>query len=166
MNFQFYIEKLNNCEEFKKFKKENKDAFLCSCFFDFDFKGKDNKQHLDYYVPSKKELFSFQLENNCKKEKMELFKEEDLRKIPEDIKIDFNEIGNLVFKKLKDEKIKNKVQKAMFSLQKKNKKEMLIGTIFISNLGLVKMNIDLEKKQVTDFEKKSFFDMMNIFKRK
>jgi len=81
MNPQFYLEKLKNSEEFEKFKKENPSAFLCSAFFSIDksggnkslttsskrgqSKGKDNKQHFDFFNEGK--IFSFQVEDNCKK---------------------------------------------------------------------------------------------------
>ena len=53
MNLQFYLEKLFASDEFKKFKKENKDAYFCSGFFSIDKQGRDNQQHLDFYIPSK-----------------------------------------------------------------------------------------------------------------
>jgi len=43
---------------------------------------------------------------------------------------------------------------------------MLIGTVFISMLGLLKVRIDVEKMKIVLFEKKSFFDMMSIKKKK
>ena len=52
MNLQFYIEKLEHSEVFKKFIKDNSKAFLCSGFFVIDKEGKeDDKIHLDYFVP-------------------------------------------------------------------------------------------------------------------
>lgn len=36
MNFQFYLEKLFESEEFAEFKKEFPDAYLCSGFFVID----------------------------------------------------------------------------------------------------------------------------------
>ena len=64
MNFQFYLEKLSNSDIFKKFKKENKGAYLCSGFFSIDIHGKDNQQHLDFYSSSKNKMVSFQLEKS------------------------------------------------------------------------------------------------------
>ena len=32
----------------------------------------------------------------------------------------------------------------------------LIGTIFVSGMGILKVTIDLDKKQIIDFEKKSY----------
>ncbi|MCX6743802.1 MAG: hypothetical protein NT116_06255 [Candidatus Parcubacteria bacterium] len=51
-------------------------------------------------------------------------------------------------------------------MQSKDKKNYLLGTIFISGLGILKVKIDLDEKKITDFEKKSFFDMMKIVKKK
>ena len=54
----------------------------------------------------------------------------------------------------------------IFSLQNKDGKDFLIGTIFISGLGLLKINVNLEGNIITEFEKKSFFDMMKIIRKK
>ena len=59
MNFQFYLEKFFSNKHFQEFKEKNKKAFPCSCFFVIDKKGKDNKQHFDYFTPEDKKLFSF-----------------------------------------------------------------------------------------------------------
>ena len=66
MNLRFYLEKLYASKEFEQFRKENLKAFLCSGFFIIDKQGKDNKQHFDFYIPSKKKMFSFQLEGGIK----------------------------------------------------------------------------------------------------
>jgi hypothetical protein len=47
-----------------------------------------------------------------------------------------------------------------------DKKDVLIGTIFLSGLGLIKADIDLEENIFTEFEKSSLFDMMKIVKGK
>jgi len=62
MNLQFYLEKLKTSKLFSEFKKENPSAYFCSGFFTMDFEGQDNQRHLDFYIPEKKELFSFKLD--------------------------------------------------------------------------------------------------------
>ncbi|RLG12017.1 hypothetical protein DRN73_03845, partial [Candidatus Pacearchaeota archaeon] len=62
--------------------------------------------------------------------------------------------------------VKKQIQKILFSLQTKNKKNYLIGTIFISGFGLLKVNINLSEIKIIDFEKKSFFDMIKITRKK
>ena len=68
MNSHFLLEKLISSEEFKKFKKENPDSYLCSGFFVIDLESKtpDNKYHFDYYVSDSKNTFSFELEDGVK----------------------------------------------------------------------------------------------------
>jgi hypothetical protein len=61
-------------------------------------------------------------------------------------------------------KITNKIQKLIFSLQNVDKKDVLIGTIFLSGLGLIKVDVDLAENIFTEFEKKSLFDMIKIVK--
>lgn len=163
MNLQFYFEKLRASEIFKKFMKENPSAFFCSGFFSQDFNGQDNKQHFDFCVGEK--IFSFEVENNCiKKENQNLGGE--LQRVSEEVNFDFNEIENLIREKMRQENIKNKLQKILLSLQNFNGKDFLIATVFISGLGILKFDIDILKKEITKFEKKSFFDMMKIFRKK
>jgi len=168
MNFQFYFEKLTESKDFKKFVDENKDAFLCSGFFAVDKKGEDNKQNIDYFVPSLNKMFSFKLELD---KDVELVPVEDFgenfkpEKIPDNLDFDFNYIEKLIEGEMFDKKISNKIEKLLFSLQSKDKKSYLLGTIFLSGLGLLRVKIDLDQKKIVEFEKKSFFDMMKIVKK-
>ena len=168
MNFQFYIEKLKNSESFKKFIAENKDAFPCSGFFVIEFSKSDhpdNKQHFDYFVPSKKKMFSFKLEEDCRIVPIEIIGNTELIPISLNHEFNFDDIANLIAKRMKKDSITNEVQKILISMQNKDKKDYLVGTVFISNFGLIKVNIDLNKMKITDFEKKSFFDMLKIVKK-
>ena len=166
MNFQFYLEKLFASKKFQEFMKENKDAYPCSGFIVRDFEGSDNKTNFDYYVPSIKKMFSFKLEDDCAKIPVEQIPEIPPQKIKMNYSFDFEEIKKIIETKITEESIKNKMQKMLFSLQSKEKKDYLLGTIFLSGMGLLKVNIDLEKMKITAFEKKSFFEMVNIFKKK
>lgn len=169
MNFQFYIEKLKNSDSFKEFINENKDAFFCSGFFVMEFsnsKHPDNKQHFDYYIPSKNQMFSFKLEEDCKMVPVELIDNRELKPVSTDYKFDFNEIANIIAGEMKKKNIINEVQKILLSMQYLDGKDYLVGTVFISNFGLIKINIDLSDMNVTHFEKKSFFDMLKITRNK
>ena len=50
----------------------------------------------------------------------------------------------------------------MFSLQNFEEMDSLICTVFISMLGMLRVNIGLSDKKITQFEKKSFFDVVKI----
>ena len=105
-------------------------------------------------------IFSFQLEDGFKIVPLENLSGQVLDKLSESIDFDFEEVEKMVREKMQEEKVDKEIQKILFSLQKLNEKNFIVGTVFISGLGLVKINIDLEDKKVTDFEKKSFFDML------
>jgi len=164
MNFQFYLEKLMASDNFKNFIDEHKDAVPVSGFFVIDLEGKDNKQHFDYFVPSINKMFSFQLENKCDLVPVELIGEKP-EKIAMNYNFDFSDIKNLVQKEMTAKNITNKVQKLLFSLQHKDKKDYLVGTVFISNFGMLKVNIDITDMKIVDFEKKSFFDILRVTKK-
>ncbi len=167
MNSQFLLEKLKSSEEFKNFKKENPSAYLCSGFFVIDIENKEpkNQYHLDFFVPENKKTFCFELEEGIKLVPLERY-EQVLEKVSLNYGFDFEEIEKIISREMEFKKINNKIQKIIFSLQNVKGKDMLLGTIFVSGFGMVKANIDLKEKIVTDFEKKSFFDMMNIIRKK
>jgi hypothetical protein len=167
MNSQSLLEKLKSSEEFKKFIKENPNAYFCSGFFMIDLenkKGSDNKYHFDFFVPDSKKTFSFELEAGIRVVPLERY-EQVLEKISSDLVFDFDEIEKIILRGMEEKRIKNKIQKMIFSLQNLEKRDLLFGTIFISGFGMVKVNIDLKEKRITDFEKKSFWDMFNIMRR-
>ncbi len=65
---------------------------------------------------------------------------------------------------MKKENIENKLQKIILSMQKREGKTFLTGTVFISMLGMIAVNIELPEMKIERFDKKSFFDIMKIVK--
>ena len=165
MNLQFYLEKLFESDIFKKFRKENKDAYLCSGFFSIDRQGKDNQQHLDFYVPSEKKIFSIKLEKNIELAPLENYDERIPEKLKENLDFDFDEIENIIINKMKEENVNKQIQKLLFSFQNMKGKNFLIGTIFISGMGILKVTISLDENKIISFEKKSILDMFKIIKK-
>ncbi len=166
MNFQFYVEKLKESGKFKEFIKKNKKALLFSGFFINDKVGEDNKQHFDFYIPGKKKMFSFQLEKDCEISENEIPDNNVPEKVDMNVEFEFNDIEEMIKKRMDNEKIKNKIQKLLFSLQSIKGKPFLIGTVFVSMYALLRVNIDLSKMEIIDFQKKSFFDMIKVSDRK
>jgi hypothetical protein len=144
--------------------KENPGAHLCSGFFTMDKEGKDNKRHFDFYVPKTKKMFSFKLEDGVEMMPIDIV----IDKIPDKLDIDFDfefeEIEKMLEGEMKKKEIKSKIQKIILSLQDLKGKPFLVGTIFISMLGLLKVQIDISDMKIVEFEKKSFFDMMKRLK--
>jgi hypothetical protein len=170
MNFQFYLEKLFASEYFEKFMNEFPDAYPCSCFFSLDVDGKDkvnnDKYHFDYFVPSVKKLFSFKVEDGCERIPVEMLDDKVSEKIGCNYSFDFEDVKALILERMKADGIKSDLQKLLFSLQNLGGEDYLVGTVFLSGLGMLKVNIDISEMKITDFEKKSFMDMVNVFKKK
>jgi len=166
MKLKFYEEKLESSDVFKEFKKENPKAYLCSAFIVVDKEGKNNKIHLDYFIPEKKEMVSFHLSDEISKVPLETYDD----KIPEKVllngSLSLGEIEEIIENKMKVENLTNKIQKIILSLQKINGEDILAGTVFITMLGMIKIKINAKNKNVVDFEKKSLMDIMNVLKRK
>ena len=169
MNLQFYLEKLQSTTPFKNFLKENPKAFLCSGFFVISKENKkgekDEKTHLDFFSPEKEKVFSFDMNDNGKIIPLENF-EKNPERISENCKLDFEEMEKLILEEMEKQKIKTKIQKLIFSLQAKDKKDFAIGTAFIPMLGIIKFEIDLQKNKVQNMEKKSLFDLVKITSKK
>ncbi len=165
MNFQFYLEKLQDSENFEKFMKTNPDAYFCSGFFIIDKEHNDNKIHLDYFVPKDGKIISFQLEQGLQQVPVEMLDKTIPKEVSTKYDFEFDDIEEMISKEIENRGIKNKVQKYLLSLQKIDSKDVLAGTIFISLLGLIKVQIDLKDMKIIQFEKKSFLDMINVIKK-
>jgi len=169
MNFQFYLEKLLAGEEFIKFIEENKDAFCCSGFFIVDrenSKVSQDKQHFDYFVPSENKMYSFTLEDGVKKIPVEMFGDLEQKKVGLNYDFDFNDVGKMIEERMIDEKIKGKISKLLYSMQHLDGKDYLVGTVFLSMLGMLKVHYDINEKKIVLFEKRSFMDMLKITGKK
>lgn len=167
MNIQFYLEKLKNSDIFRSFIAENPNAFLCSGFFVLDKQKKENntQMHFDYFVPEKNEMFSFKFESGIEKSRIENILGK-VEKISEDFSLDFSRIEELIQVKMESEKITSNIQKILLSFQNKNGRSYLIGTIFISAFGLIKIQIDASEMKILCFEKKSLLDLVRFTDKK
>lgn len=166
MNSQFLIEKLESSEAFEKFIKENPKTYLCSGFFDIDMnKDSENKYHFDFYVPSSKKTFSFEMENDVKLVELERNEEKVLDKVWMMNDFDFDKILEMILKEMESKKIKNQIQKMIFSLQNIDGKDVLLGTIFLSGLGILKVNFEIAESKIVEFEKKSLFEMIKVVRK-
>ena len=147
-----------------------------------DKQDNDDKQHLDYYIPSKNKIFSFELEHGVQVVPIKMIDKRIPEKVGDNYDFDFDDIEEIILKEMEKNRIEDKVQKILLSLQsldtenqgfsvpqtseEKQKvrggKDYLIGTVFISKMGLIKIQIDLSEMRVVEFEKKNILD---FFKR-
>jgi len=106
------VKKLENSAEFKKFKKENKEAFLTHVFYMLD-EANRNAVQLGYYNKPKDRITTFIVEgsNIIKNPEAEVFKEQETVMNPLDlgkVKLDVNEAIKIA-DRLQHEKYKEEV---------------------------------------------------------
>lgn len=166
MDLRFYLEKLHSSDEYQAFMLENPDAYFCSGFFIMDFEKADHQRHIDVYAPTLKKVFSFKLENGIEKVPIDTFDERTPKKLKIDYDFDLDEIEKMIREKMVEEKVKSKIQKILLSLQNPKGKDLLTATVFVSGLGMLKVNIDPISKKVIDFDRKSFFDILKVVRKK
>lgn len=168
MNFQFLLEKLYASEEWENFIKEFSDAHPTSAFFSLDKLGKEgDKYNIDFFVPSVKKLFSFQLNDGVHLVPMEILdSSQDFKKIGANYEIDFDEVEKMILSRMGEENITNKIERLLLVVSHFEGKDFIFGTVFISGLGLLKVNIDISENKITDFKKMSFWDIMKPIGKK
>jgi hypothetical protein len=164
MKFQFYHEKLIDAEEYQNFKRENPGAFPCSGFFVLDKEKRDNKVHFDFYIPQYEKMYSFKLDGKVEFVPVENFDKRPFEKLSMNYTFDLEKIEEEIVEEQKKQNIKGEIKKLLFSLQKLKGIDYLVGTIFLSNMGLLKIEYNIAEKKITKIEKKSFFDMLKFVK--
>jgi hypothetical protein len=166
MKFQFYYEKLINSNEYQKFKKENPDAYPCSGFFVLDREKNNDTVHFDFWLPKYEKMYSFKMTEPIEFVNVENLDKRPLEKLPMNYTFDLKDYEKMIQKEMEQKTIKGRMKKLLFSLQRFEGKDYLITTVFLSNMALLKVHIDITKNKITHFEKKSFFDMLKIVKKK
>ena len=142
------LSKLENSKEYKNWKSENKNSYLCSCFY-LDNEG---NWQFDYYLPKKDRIKTFIVEDNKIKELKDskIFKKDDsaLKRLDlNKVKIKFESAVELV-DNLKDNKYKNEnVIKRIIILQNIDK-EIWNITYLTSNFNILNIRIDANSGKI------------------
>jgi len=162
MNLSELFSKLEKSSEFKKFKKQNKNAYFCAAFFVFDYENKEDRLQVDYYV-SEDDIETFIIADKIYQQKARMAEKEKLKEIKKtEIKVDLPEVLDIVKKEA--EKQNFKPAKIITVLQRLKENEQLIWNITaFSGFTIMRMHIAMDKKILMN-EKKSMMDLMRIEK--
>ena len=132
--------RLINSEKFKSWRNKNKDSYLSSVFFLKDNERSSGLQ-FDYYLPKKKRMTTFIVDNNIKVTKdQKIFTTSD--KIDEidlkDIKFSFDNVVKLVMPKYRDKRF----VKEIIIVQSLNSKLLWNVSLVTSDFNLINIKID------------------------
>ncbi len=168
MNFSSTLKKIESSKEFRHFKKQNKDAYLCVGFFVLDFEQNLNQQQLDYALKNGK-IFTFFLNSETngvtfKEAETIKGKEQKLPLLNPDIKVEIEELKKILEKNMEKEKIQNKIIKIIAILQKHENRQVWNLNCILEGMGILQVHIDSGTGKILKFEKKNLFDFIRRVK--
>lgn len=174
INFNQILRRIEGSDEFKNFKKEHEDSYLCSAFFVFDLESQSETKQLDYYIPSKEKIASFLVDMDIKFSVDDIFQKESrtLKKISPEFNIGFGEAIDISKERLEIENVREeketgvkgnwKINKVIAILQKLDKNQIWNFTCMIGGTNMMLIHIDVESGEVIKNER---VNMMNFVRR-
>ncbi len=160
MRFSHYLERVSSSQEFKKFNKENKQAYLCAGFFVFDFEeGKDIHQ-VDYFLPKQKKIAAFLLDKNLSYKIANAMNTTKPEEIKGEIKMDLDKLKGIVEDEMKNHTITEGIMKMIAILQSNDGKKVWNLNCILSGMALLKVHVDDATGNILKFEKASFLDFV------
>lgn len=167
MNFSSTLKKIESSKEFKQFKKQHPDAYLCVGFFVLDYEQGNNQQQLDYSLKNGK-IFTFALNENqeitFKEAERISGKQEILPEISKKIKVDIPELRKTLEKRMEKEEIQNRIIKIIAILQKHEDNQIWNLNCILEGMGILQAHIGCMNKKILKFEKKNLFDFVKKVK--
>lgn len=160
MRFSHYLERVHNSAEFKKFKNEHKGAYLCAGFFVLDFETDKNIHQIDYYLPRKKKIAAFVLDEGVRMHLAETFDNKKPVELEENAKIDLDVLKGIVQDEMKNKMVTEELLKIIAVLQNVEGKKIWNLSCILSGFGLLKVHIDDETGNILKFEKASMLDFI------
>jgi hypothetical protein len=154
---QELYEELKKQECYKKFIKDNKDAFLCAGFFVINLVDGEDKFQLDFYIPKKKRIaiseYPFK-EIRIQKDKMESM-------MPLDelmIQVDLSDVEEIV----EEAKAGNNNEQITTKIIAVLKDGIWNLTCMSDTLDLIRIKVSASNEQILQFEKVGLMEMVRI----
>ncbi|MCX6749622.1 MAG: hypothetical protein NTW17_02660 [Candidatus Pacearchaeota archaeon] len=167
MKVSHYIKRVKESDEFKKFKKEDPKAYLCSLFFIRDFTEKKNETQVDFYSTKKKCIVSFKVDGKVertinKKAETMTHKKFIPKQLNEKIKLDIDEMKDTLTDEMHNREMTYEIEKVLSFLNMVEGKPVWNCTGFLKGLGILQAHVDDETNSILFMEKKSFFDLIKF----
>ncbi|MEK6820163.1 MAG: hypothetical protein AABX71_00440 [Nanoarchaeota archaeon] len=166
MKFSDFLKKVEESPEFKKFKQEHKKAYLCAGFFVLDFEANKNMYQIDFFLPEKKRMATFLIDEEIRMKLSEIMKvkKQAVENLTGKIKIDLQSLKGIVENEMKNRAITQEIKKIIAVLQSQKGKNIWLLNCITSKLDLLKLKISDADSGILEFEKASFFDFIRRIK--
>lgn len=158
MKIQPYITKLNSSTEYKDFQKKYSDAFMVAGFFILDFEMGKNVHQIDYYIPSKKKVAAFTLDQGINLQILETLNQKTPEKLDLATKIDLDALKGILEDEMKNRSITQDIKKIIAIIQNINGKKIWNLNCVLSGMDILRAHVEDESKTVLKMEKSSIMD--------
>ena len=162
MKLSQLLTRLEKTEQFKIFKKQNPDAFLCAAFIILRAKGGlvENEYSLDY--KTKEQIFTFKIPTigEIIMQNDELIEGKPLEEINPKILTDIEELNPIVERALLRNSIKSKLEEIIAVLQTIEGKTIWNLTCMCEGLVIINIHVDALSGDLTKFEKRNLLDFI------
>lgn len=160
MKIKPYINKLNDSSEFKSFQKTHNDSFLVAGFFVLDLESGKNIHQIDYYVPSKKKIAAFNLDQKVTMQMLDLLNSKVPEKLDLKTNLDLDQLYGVLEDEMKNRSITADIKKIIAILQNIEGKKIWNLSCVLSGMGLLNAHVEDSTKSVLKMEKRSLMDMI------
>ncbi|MDP3882115.1 MAG: hypothetical protein Q8Q31_04545 [Nanoarchaeota archaeon] len=160
MKIQPYVDKLSNSGEFKNFQKQHGDAFMVAGFFILDLEMGKNLHQIDYYIPSKKKIAAFTLDQKVTVQILDLLNSKVPEKLDIKTKVDLDQIPGILEDEMKNRNITDEIKKVIAVLQNLEGKKIWNLNCILSGMNILSAHVEDESRSVLKMEKKSLMDIM------
>ncbi len=163
MSFHKAIKKLKSDKAFKQFKGKHKTSFLFSAFFVLEPDFSIETQQIDYYIPEKKKVETFKINNKITHKQDEFKPKDKVTVLDENIKIDIKELQKIIKKELEKEKLTPyTINKIIVILQKQKNKQMWNITCFLSGFKMLRLHINCFDGNIIESNQRNMLDFIQI----
>lgn len=156
MNFKEALSRLKESSEFKSFKKEHKNAYLCAGFFVRDYESGNDVVQLDFQCG--KDIAAFNIGDKISVKIEKPMKEEKVPEMKGAVKIDLNEVESIIKKELEKQKMGKSIKKIIAILQIHEKRVIWNVTNILETFAILSIHIDALSGNVLKSEKANLFD--------
>jgi len=163
MNLQQLIVKLERTEQFKIFKKQNPNSFLCVAFIILRIKDGivENEYSLDYRTEEKIYAFKIPTIGEIVMQPEDIIEgTKPLEEINTKILTDIENLRDIVEKALVKNSIKNKLEEIISVLQNIDGKTIWNLTCMCEGLTIINIHVDAVSGDMTKFEKRNLLDFV------
>ena len=160
MKIQPYVEKLNTSKEYKKFSEDHGDAFMIAGFFVLDFEMGKHMHQIDYYVPSKKKVAAFTLDDKVTIQMLDLIGDKVPEKMDIQTNIDLDALKGILEDEMKNRNMTEEIRKIIAVIQNLNGKKIWNLNCVLTGMELLNAHIEDESKTVLKMEKISMMELL------